>query len=233
MVLSIFLIFILQIIFLQSVDYFHKSLEFVPFVVVLPLMLKGILFSFSESVISLLAPREFTQKVLDEASFFNIEMIVVKAGEILADSTSMICKLINSVDNSQELAGIDSEVPEEMICTILSKIMTDPVGTSQSYHRFEREAIIKWLKVKQKHPFTNLPLTANDLFRDFKLKVDIDQYVAKKLLSQDVYRYKNKAGVALSLFTARPNGYHKEEDFINNTDKMSNIKSDPRPLGSG
>lgn len=138
---------------------------------------------YSKEIISLLVHPLRTQNVLDAAFIAGIELSGSMPGERLADSSSLICKLITNVNPSEELASIGAadDAPDEMRCAILQTVMTDPVASVQSPHRFERTAILNWLKIRETHPCTQRPLTADELTRDFKLKLDIACYVSDKL----------------------------------------------------
>ena len=167
-----------------------------------PMLLNSLLFTYSKELTQLLVPRTTTQKVLDAALLFNIHIVGMMPGELLASSNSLIYKIINSVDNVEELTTIRStdDAPEEMCCAILHTVMTDPVGSTQSRHRFERAAILEWLKIREIHPCTKLPLTSDELTRDFKLKLAISRHVSTKLMSKQVREYPNGSLVNLSVF---------------------------------
>ena len=99
----------------------------------------------------------------------------------LANSNSLINKLLNKDNNVQALEKINcTDVPEELCCIISMAAMTDPVYSEQHPMRFERAAILEWLQKRNIHPYTNQPLYIGDLKRDFALKRDIDKFVKKQ-----------------------------------------------------
>lgn len=169
---------------------------------------------YLKEITSLFLPRLITQKFLDATQLVGLKLSDLMSGERLADSNSLICNLINSVNNFEELVAIEcaEDVPEEMCCAILRTLMTDPVGSLQSRHRFERTAILDWLKIREIHPCTQNQLTSDELTRDFKLKLRIARYVSDKLLLKNVHEYRNKSLVELSIFQGNAQCADGEED---------------------
>ena len=191
-------------IFQINPDVFRWWMEMFIVAYITPTFLRIILSGLSEQLTSILVPRSTTQKVQDAALISNVNLWGVMPGRNIDNSNSLICRIINSVDNELELTSIGiTDVPEEMCCAILLTPMTDPVGSAQSPHRFERKAILDWLKIRPTHPSTNLPLFPSELKRDYKLKLDIDRYVSEQLISKNVKQYKNKSSTGLSIF--KPN----------------------------
>ena len=192
----------LKRIFSISPEVFEGWMALYLTVIFAPRLMSGLMASYAQEITSLLVPRAITQEVLDAAQRVDIELSGMMPGERLADSNSLICKLINSVNSAEEFASIGcvDDAPEELCCAILHTLMTDPVGSAQSRHRFERTAILDWLKRRKVHPCTELPLTSDELKRDFKLKLDIARYVSDKFSSKNVNEYRNKSLVNLSIF---------------------------------
>jgi len=115
--------------------------------------------------------------VFDAAKCAGIRLDI-NIGEQLADSTSLICQLINIKENAERLDKLESaQIPDEFLCPITLDVMTDPVVNIKSRHRFERAAILEWLKQHATNPLTTLPLSSDDLRRDFKLKREIDDFI--------------------------------------------------------
>lgn len=131
----------------------------------------------SDRIIAALTTSQVTE-VLNAASEAGIDFNDSSPGERLADSTSLICKIINHVENSVELSKINiAHIPDELMCPITHEIMTDPVYSEQCQHRYERTAILKWLDRRTDDPITRRPLDQDDLIRDFDLKRKVDGFV--------------------------------------------------------
>ena len=164
------------------------------------------------------------QRVLDAAEVAGIHVSGFIPGKKVDDSDSLICTLINSVNQEDALARIGcDDAPHEMRCPISHTIMTDPVSSAQTPHRFERTAILNWLKIRKIHPCTELPLTPYELKRDFKLQLDITRYVANKLLVKKIDKYPNGSPVVgLSMFQALTQSTENKEDLNNTANALNN-----------
>jgi hypothetical protein len=124
-------------------------------------------------------------------------------GQMLADSSSLISHVINRRNNGTAFDAINHmEVPLEYCCAIGKDVMTDPVYSKQNPERFERTSILAWLAIKATHPVTGGALSADDLKRDFPLKLKIDAYVDDKIEAHQKDKIAQKALPGLSLFSA-------------------------------
>lgn len=157
--------------------------------------------TLSNMLVSTFDPQSQTQQVLCAANTAGIKLNLFISGKNVDDSASLISTLVNSVNQLEERERIKwDDVPHHMCCSIMHTIMTDPVGCDQSADRFERTAILKWLKIHEIHPFTKQALTPEELKRDFKLHTEITHYVSNKLSENGFKKYKNGSLVRLSLF---------------------------------
>lgn len=67
---------------------------------------------------------------------------------------------------------------EKYCCAISSKIMTEPVYDPKfPQYQFEKADILRWLNIKQEHPFTKTPLKPTDLKHNIKLDLEIAKFV--------------------------------------------------------
>jgi len=92
-------------------------------------------------------------------------------------------------NNEEKLADIgfseamlDSEDEKERYrnycCLISTKIMTDPVhAPDYPQFDFERSDILRWLRIKQEHPFNRTTLRSEQLVQSVTLKQDINKFV--------------------------------------------------------
>ena len=139
------------------------------------------------------------EAVLNEAQGAGIKFDST-IGELLADDTSLIYQLINIENNEKKLEGLQNvQIPDNFCCPITCGIMTDPVGSVRSQHRFERTFILEWLKKQSINPLTRLPLFPDELRRDFKLKRDIDSFIDNECLANTHQQIKTPL-IQLSLF---------------------------------
>lgn len=125
---------------------------------------------------------ELDTDVLNKIPFLNLTARL--AGKIVVDSDSLIGKLVNIVNNAEQLKDIkDLSVPDELCCPFTREVMTDPVyyELDPNSQRFERAAILSWLETKNVHPFKYCSFFPEQLKRDFKLKLQADQFVENQL----------------------------------------------------
>ena len=70
------------------------------------------------------------------------------------------------------------------VCSIDLSIMTNPVHDSRApQYQFEESNILRWLKIKQEHPYTRQPLTSDRLSPSLNLKQEIEAFVDEKTLN--------------------------------------------------
>lgn len=74
----------------------------------------------------------------------------------------------------------DSDAPEQYLCAITGRLMQDPVATADG-HIYEREAIARWLSIKDTSPMTGLRLPHKELMPIFALRSLIEEHRAKNL----------------------------------------------------
>ena len=77
----------------------------------------------------------------------------------------------------------DVEIPDDIICPITSHIMTDPVMLTESGNTYEREAILKWLKVKKTDPLTNEAISDETIAPNRTVKRMIQSFLDKQRAS--------------------------------------------------
>ena len=74
-------------------------------------------------------------------------------------------------------------------CSINLKIMTNPVYDPRfREYQFEKSDILRWLDIKQKHPFTRARLTPDMLIPNLELKHEIDQFVEATMANNRVLK---------------------------------------------
>ena len=138
---------------------------------------RKLFFLNSDRIIAALTTNQVTE-VLDAARKVGFDFNDSTPGDRLADSTSLICKIINHAENCVELSKLNiARIPDELMCPITHEIMTDPVYSDQCQRRYERTAILKWLDGHTDDPMTRRPIDQNDLKRDFDLKRKADFFV--------------------------------------------------------
>ena len=82
---------------------------------------------------------------------------------------------------------------ERYCCSIGLKIMTNPVYDPRApQYPFEESAILRWLAIKQEHPFTRATLTPSGLIPNASLKQEIDDFVNAALESASSVNISNK-----------------------------------------
>ena len=104
------------------------------------------------------------------------------AEERPADDNSLICQLLNRVNNADQLQHEHIDIPDELKCPITHMVMSDPVYSEDNPMRFERLALLSWLKKSPTHPYTQNLLSSNLLKRDFKIKREADLFVESNLM---------------------------------------------------
>lgn len=63
-------------------------------------------------------------------------------------------------------------------CSISKRIMTEPVFDPRfTQFQFEKSEILRWLAIKQEHPFNRVNLSLNELVLNQPLKDEIDKFV--------------------------------------------------------
>lgn len=102
---------------------------------------------------------------------------------ILADNDSLISQLMSARNNALELERIDHQetLPNEITCPISRDVLTDPVYCDKNPERFERSALLAWLKVNSVHPLTKEKVCASEFKRDFQCKLEADDYVDRSV----------------------------------------------------
>ena len=68
---------------------------------------------------------------------------------------------------------VDDDCPEKYRCPLTRKLMRDPVYSPRCEKAFERAAIEAHLRQTGRDPLTNLPLRADELVADFRLRQEI------------------------------------------------------------
>jgi len=68
----------------------------------------------------------------------------------------------------------DEEIPDHFNCPITHCIMEDPIILDNK--TFDHEAILEWLKISNKNPFTNLEFKNKTIIPNIELKEKIIQY---------------------------------------------------------
>lgn len=166
----------------------------------LPLVSGVLRLGVSSHIHLLSSHRDSSDKVQQLASEANIELGM--AGRRLADSNSLMSRLMNRRNNEETLDSIGcSEVPLELCCPIGKGVFTDPVYSDQSPQRFELTSMLTWLNVKNIHPLTKEELTPDNLKRDFSLKRQVDTFVERELEVSQKYAAARNALLRLSTFS--------------------------------
>ncbi len=119
------------------------------------------------------------------AQEFDNHNTVLRAQELI-DNADQAMKEINELRQEIRIELADkvlSEPPEEFICPITKQIMKDPVYLENSGNtkRYERKALIKWLKSTPRNPITNESATEKNIKGDIDLKARIEQWHKKHL----------------------------------------------------
>ena len=74
-----------------------------------------------------------------------------------------------------------SEIPEDIICSITHQIMTDPVMLVESGNTYEREALLKWLRLKRTDPLTNKGINDDTIAPNHTVKRMIVSFLDKQI----------------------------------------------------
>ncbi len=123
------------------------------------------------------AAEEVTERVLALCQPFSPGMTLFKntKGEARNNQTTL-------ADIGFSEAMLDSKAKKEryrdFCCLISTYIMTDPVHAPDypQFH-FEKSEILKWLRIKQEHPFNRTSLMPEQLVPSVALKQEINQFV--------------------------------------------------------
>ena len=68
---------------------------------------------------------------------------------------------------------VEEDCPEKYRCPLTGRLMRDPVYSPRCEKAFERAAIEAHLRQTGRDPLTNLPLRADELVADFRLRQEI------------------------------------------------------------
>ena len=118
----------------------------------------------------LLGPTPQAQKTMEAAFIRGIKTLT--AQQTIADHMPKFIALKNHHDTTED----------EMCCVITHQIMRDPVYCRQGPHRFDRPAILEWLRnVRKVNPCTELPLSENELITDYRLRTRIADYLEEQV----------------------------------------------------
>lgn len=99
------------------------------------------------------------------SNFTKAREIILKTGIRSPDVCELILAFANDVQENKELDDAflsDIEIPDEFLDPLLAEIMTDPVKLP-SGTVMDRSTIVQHLMNKETDPFTNLPLTIQEL----------------------------------------------------------------------
>lgn len=105
----------------------------------------------------------------------------------------------------------DDDVPQEFIDPFTNKIMNDPVLMNDD-KTYEREEILKYLRISKKSPFTGQELSINQMTPNYQLKNRIYQYRNGLQSKSIIVKIINISGKKLKI-------------SIDDHDSISNLKS--------
>jgi hypothetical protein len=84
---------------------------------------------------------------------------------------------------SGRVATPESGVPHEFCCSLTGKQMSDPVRTPFGDHRYQRNAVERWLKEQGNlDPVTGMPLATCELIPDHPLRIEINDWQLQESL---------------------------------------------------
>lgn len=103
-------------------------------------------------------------------------------------------KKLEDVGFSEEALTAEEKIKYgEYCCSISTRIMTEPVFDPRfPQYQFEKSEILRWLAIKQEHPFTKAKLTPADLEPNFKLTIEINRFIDDTVLA-----YQQKAASSI------------------------------------
>jgi len=125
--------------------------------------------------------------------------------------------LISVHESMQALEDILGDVPDEYLDALMGTLMSDPVQLPQSKQFVDRATIQRQLLNKQVDPFSNTPLTAEQLIDAPKLKEEIARWVDERKAE---WRVKQEQSAA----AADADGKAAEEDE-DDDDGMASVAS--------
>jgi len=85
---------------------------------------------------------------------------------------------LDAIGFSEEALTSEKEMYKKFCCSIGMKIMTNPVFDPRyPQYQFDKSEILRWLAIKQEHPFNRANLKACELMPNVALKQEIDKFV--------------------------------------------------------